>query len=171
MENPMSKAEEILADLNYDFRNFTIENFILWLGERKGRQIISIPRKMPAGMFGAWFTDDVEPNEYIFYRINASPMLQIHIQLHELAHFLFGHPTIHIPRQSIAASIHDGAPLPFKDLVLTRSTKKSKYETEAETLASMIQQQAIRHSNLYHLVGGISSDKNIAKYLDDLGMI
>jgi Zn-dependent peptidase ImmA (M78 family) len=168
--NPKTNAEYILASLNYDFRGFTIENFITWLGDRKGRQIISIPRKMPAGMFGAWFTDDAEPNEYIFYRINASLMLQIHIQLHELAHFLFGHPTIHISRKSIAASIHDGAPLPFRDLVLTRSTKKSKYETEAETLASLIQRQAIHHSHLDQLTGGISSDKNIARYLDDLGM-
>lgn len=168
--NPKTNAENILAGLNYDFRGFTIENFITWLGERKGRQIISIPRKMPAGMFGAWFTDDAEPNEYIFYRINASPMLQIHIQLHELAHFLFGHPTVHITRQHLTASVRNDAPLPFKDLVLTRSTKKSEIETEAETLASMIQRQAIHHSHLDQLTGGISSDKNIARYLDDLGM-
>lgn len=168
--NPKSKAEKILAELQYDFRSFTIEHFINWVGGRKGRQIYAIPRDLPVGLFGAWFTDDLEPNEYIFYRMNASPMHQIHMQLHELAHFLFGHPTIHINREKLAASIHDKSPLPFNELVLYRSTKKSEIETEAEILASLIQEQVIRHSHLDQLTGGISSDENIARYLDDLGM-
>ena len=168
--NPKSKAEKILSELQYDFRSFSIEHFINWVGGKRDRQIISIAWKMPAGLFGAWFSDDVEPNEYIFYRINATPMLQIHIQLHEIAHFLFGHPTLRINREKIAASINDKTPLPFNELVLCRSTKKSEIETESEVLASMIQKKAIRYSHLDQLTGGISSDKNIARYLDDLGM-
>lgn len=169
--NPKSKAEKILVELHYDFRSFTIGHFIHWIGGLKERHIISIPWKMPPGMFGAWFSDDVESNEYIFYRINALPILQVHIQLHEVAHFLFGHPTVHINREKIAASIRNKTPLPFTELVLCRSTKKSAIETESEILASMIQEQAIRHSHLDQLTSGISSDENIARYLNDLGMI
>ena len=173
--NPRSQSEKILAELQYDFRSFTIEDFIRWIGEIKGRQIISIPLKMPIGMFGAWLSDDEEPNEYIFYRDHVPPMYQIHIQLHELAHLLLGHPTLHINRETLAAALNGKRELPFNELAQLRSTEKTEdekslYELESETLASIIQEQIIRHSKLEQLTRGISSDKNIAKYLRHLGL-
>ena len=102
--NPRLQSEKILADLQYDFRDFTIEHFINWVGELKGRRIFSFPLKMPAGLFGAWLSDGEEPNEYIFYRANVPPMYQIHIQLHELAHILLEHPTLRITRKLLAVN-------------------------------------------------------------------
>lgn len=71
MVNPRLKSEKILADLQYNFQDFTIEHFIKWIGELKGRRILSYPLNMSAGLFGAWLTDDEEPNEYIFYRADV----------------------------------------------------------------------------------------------------
>jgi hypothetical protein len=174
--NPREQTEKILSELQYDFRVFTIDHFIRWIEQKKGRQIFSNPLKLPAGLYGAWFTDDEEPNEYIFYRENVPPIYQIHNQLHELAHFLLGHPTIHINREILAAVLSGVRELPFNEYALLRSTEKSideKYirEIESETLASVIQEQVIRHSQLEQLTHGISSDKNIANYLQHLGMI
>jgi hypothetical protein len=174
--NPRLQSEKILVDLQYDFRDFTIEHFIKWIGELKGRRILSFPLKMPAGLFGAWLTDDEEPNEYIFYRADVPPMYQIHIQLHELAHLLLGHPTLHITRELLAAALSGQGELPFNELARLRSTVKpedsrSIREVESEILASVIQEQIIRYSQLKQLTRGISSDRNIANYLKDLGMI
>lgn len=169
-------SEKILTELQYDFQAFSIDHFIHWVEQKKGRQIFSTPLNLPAGLYGAWFTDDEEPNEYIFYRKNVPPIYQIHNQLHELAHFLLGHPTVHITRDFLAKVLRGEKELPFNEYALLRSTEKRTEESyirevQSETLASVIQEQVIRHSQLEQLTRGISSDKNIANYLEHLGMI
>jgi len=169
-------SEKVLAELQYDYRYFSIDHFIHWLEQKKGRKIFSTPHDFPAGSFGTWFTDAEEPYEYIFYRNNVPPIYQIHNQLHELAHFLLGHPTIHITRKFLAEVLRGERELPFNEYALLRSTDKrtdERYirELEAETLASVIQEKVIRSSQLDQLTSGISSDKNIANYLEHLGMI
>lgn len=170
------RAERVLTELQYDFRAFSIEDFIHWVEQKTGRQIFSIPMDMPAGMYGAWFTDDEEPYEYIFYRNSSYPIHQIHNQLHELAHFLLGHPTVHITRKYMAEFLRGMKELPLNEYALLRSTEKRTDESyirevESETLASVIQEQVIRHSQLEQLARGISSDLTIANTLKHLGMI
>jgi len=167
---PNPQAKKILSELNYDFRAFTIENFISWIERAKHRKIVLIPWVMPSGMFGAWMSDGDEPREYIFYRDNVPSIHKIHIQLHELAHYLCGHPTKSITRKTLQESRDGTRVLPFDELVKLRSPELSAYEFEAETLASIIQEQVIRHSQLQELTRGTSSDENIAKYLKDLGL-
>ncbi len=170
--DPRSRAEKVLRELHYDFRSFSIEHFIYWIGGLRERQIISSPFKMPAGMFGAWFTDDEEPREYIFYRDNSPKIHQIHIQLHELAHMLLGHSTFPINRRSIVEALEGRLELPFNKLVLQRTSDRSELEEkECETLATIIQEMVIRNSQLEQLTSGISSHENIAQYLKDLGMV
>lgn len=169
-------SEKVLAELQYDYRDFSIDHFIHWLEQKKGRRIFSTPYDFPAGMFGAWFTDDEEPNEYIFYRNNVPPIYQIHNQLHELAHFLLDHPTIHINRRFLAEVLRAERELPFNEYALLRSTDKrtdERYvrELEAETLASVFQEKVLRSSQRDRLTSGISSDNHIANYLEHLGMI
>lgn len=168
---PSPQARKILNDLNYNFRAFTIDHFIMWIEAYKSRRLIMIPWKMPSGMFGAWMSDGDEPREYIFYRDDVTLLHQIHIQLHELAHFLCGHPTKAITRQSLQESRAGIRELPFNDLVKLRSSEINTFEHEAESLASLIQEQVIRHSHIQQLTRGISSDEKIAEYLIDLGLI
>ena len=118
MVEPRLKAERILRELRYDFRSFTIEQFIRWIEALRRRQVLSTPWKMPAGMFGAWMVDEDLPRDYIFYRNDVPSLHQVHIQLHELAHLLFDHPTLRINREMIAGSLQDEVMLPFSDLVL-----------------------------------------------------
>jgi len=168
---PSPQARKILSELNYDFRAFTIDHFINWIENVKGRKFILYPWTMPSGMFGAWMSDGDEPREFIFYRNNISRLHQIHVQLHELSHFLCGHPTKTITKKLIQESHNNGRVLPFNDLVQLRSPEMSAYEHEAESLASLIQNQVIRYSQIEQLTRGISSDGNIAEYLNDLGLI
>ena len=110
-----SEANKILQELEYDFRVFTIEGFVRHVGETREREIITIPWAMPPMLFGAWISDE-EPREYIFYRNDVSGIHQIHIQLHELSHFLFGHPTLQINQKLIADVVAGQTSLPFADL-------------------------------------------------------
>src|SRR3989337_2451240 len=96
-----SRAEKILKELGYDFHTFSIEGFISFVSQNKGREIITIPWGMPATLFGAWVSDDEEPREYIFYRDDVPVIHQVHIQLHELSHFLLGHRTLRINRNGL----------------------------------------------------------------------
>jgi hypothetical protein len=168
---PNLRAKKTLNELNYDFRDFTIDHFIDWIETVRGRKFTLVPWSMPSGMFGAWMTDGDEPREYIFYRDNISHLHQIHVILHELSHYLCGHPTKTITKELIQESRNSGRVLPFNDLVKLRSMETSAYEHEAESLASLIQNQVIRYSQLEQLTRGISSDENIADYLNDLGLI
>lgn len=168
---PSPQARKILGELNYDFRAFTIDHFIRWIETVKGRKIILHPWEMPSGMFGAWMSDGDGPREFIFYRNDVPRIHQIHIQLHELSHFLCGHPTKSITKKAIRDSRAGGSDLPFDELVKLRSPEMSVYEHEAESLASLIQDQVIRYSHIEQLTKGGSSDEKIADYLKDLGLI
>lgn len=168
---PNPQVRKILTDLNYDFRAFTIEHFANWIETIKGRKILLIPWQMPSGLFGAWMSDGEIPQEYFFFRKNAERLLQIHIQLHELSHYLCDHPTKKITKKQIEEALEKGIALPFDEMVKLRSADKSAYECEAESLASLIQEQIIRNSQIEQLTRGISSDKKVADSLKNLGLI
>ena len=164
------EAEKILRELRFDFAAFTLDGFLCFVGETKGREIITIPWSMPTTLFGAWISDGDEPKEYIFYRNNVSIIHQIHIQLHELSHFLFGHPTLQINRQLIAEVVAGTASLPFADLPQLRSPKRTHFETQAETLANLIQERIIRNSQIDRLIHDTSPEEKLANFLKTMGL-
>ncbi len=167
--NARLKAERILQELKFDFASFSMGEFIRFVGETKSREIIAIPWSMPPTLFGAWITDGDEPKEYIFYRKNVVAIHQIHIQLHELSHFLFGHPTLQINRQIITNVVIGATSLPFADLPQLRSPKRVEAETEAETLANLIQERTIQSSQIHHLIHDTPPEDKLAAFLKTMG--
>ncbi len=164
-----SNAEKILTELRYDFSTFTIEGFIAFVGKTKMREIMTIPWDMPPTLFGAWMSDDEEPREYIFYRDNVPWIHQVHIQLHEVSHFLLGHPTLHINRKKIAEVLERKTSLPFGDLPRLRSSDKTDLEIQAEYLAALIQKAVIKNSSMDRLIKDLSSETKLANFLKTLG--
>ena len=167
---PKLNAERILKELRYDFHTFSIDRFISFVGVTKRREIITIPWKMPPTLFGAWMSDGEEPKEYIFYRDNVPLIHQVHIQLHELSHFLLGHPTLQINRTKITEVLERKASLPFDGLTRLRSSDKTDLEMQAETLAAMIQKQVIQNSSLDQLNNDLSSEEKLANFLKTMGL-
>ncbi len=164
------KAKVLLGEIDYDFRKFTMDNFIEWIEDCKGRSILSMPFPMSGGIFGAWISDDEEPWEYIFYRNDVPQIHQVHIQLHEIAHFLCGHPTLRINQQIIEDFLKHKNNVDLLESAIQRSGATSEQETEAETLANLVQEKIIGFSRLDQLTRAPSSDDKISKYLESMGL-
>jgi len=168
--NAKQQAEKILAELHFDFAAFQMEAFLRCVGRAKGREIALTPWNMPAELFGAWASDRDEAREYIFYRADVAELHQTHIQLHELAHFLCGHPTLKLTRQEIAEAAAGRAKLPFEQLAQLRSPHSADLETQAETLASLIGERAIRASGMEALLHDPAPEEKLADFLKKMGV-
>ena len=94
--NVKAQMQTRLDVLGFDFRNFTMTNFVSWLEAQKGRRIFFLSGPMPVNMYGAWFSDSEFPHEYFFFDHSVSTLHQVHIQLHELSHYICGHKTLQI---------------------------------------------------------------------------
>ena len=155
--------QALLAGTGYDFSRFTLEGFARWLEHWRGRRILFVPWPMPPTLFGAWLTGGED--DYVFYEEHTLPIHQAHIQLHEMAHMLCGHPAVRIDallaqtllRQTeMGAAVHE---------LLLRSSHTDEIELEAETLAALIQEQALRHDGLRGLTAAIHPHVDFATYL------
>ena len=167
-----AKAQTILKEIGFDFTAFTMDGFLRAVGEKKKREIIAIPWNMPSALFGAWISDGNEPREYIFYRNDVLEAHQIHIQLHELSHFLFGHPTLSINKQKISEVVSGISSLPFVELPRLRASSSKSVaalETEAEVLANLIQEKAIQNSKIDLLIHNTQNEEKLARFLKGMG--
>jgi len=159
-----ARMRAMLAEFDFDFTTFTMERFTAWLEARRGRKILFVPRPLPPTLFGAWMAGD--DCDYIFYEANTLPIHQVHIQLHEMAHMLCGHPALVINSQQARILLRQAHPSPsLYESLLLRSISPDEMELEAETLTALIQEQVLRHSTLEKLTTVLSSDEDIAEYL------
>ncbi|MGC1378463.1 MAG: hypothetical protein WA821_19685 [Anaerolineales bacterium] len=167
----VSKAEKILKELRFDFASFSMESFLRYIGESRGRKIVCIPweREMPFDVFGAWVVDAEHPIVYIFYRASLHPIHQTHVVLHELAHYLCDHPTLRVTEELLNRIAAQQASLPFSDLPQLRSNSKAQMEAEAETLADLIQKRILRHDHVERLAQGAVPQEKLADFLKTLG--
>ena len=161
-----------LAELNFDFADFTMERFVAHVQQVKGREIHFMGWPMPPNMYGAWISDAEEPREFIFYDKTLPPLQKIHTQLHELAHIISDHPTKRLSRVEMENILHQARQEPdILQEVLLRAPGTARYENEAETLAALIQKQVIRHQRLEHLTTTVSSEADMAEHFKALGLI
>jgi hypothetical protein len=154
-----------LAAIDYDLGNLTIEGFARWLEHRRGRPIVFVPRHMPATVFGAWVSAD--DRDHVFYEADTPPLHQAHICLHEMAHMLLGHPTVRVDAQETQALLRGTGPdLTSVDSLLLRSTHTDEVEQEAELLATLIQDRALRHTRSRALAATTAQDRNLAGFIE-----
>lgn len=174
--NASANAQKVLQELNFDFATFTMDGFFRAIEAKKGCEIITLPWNMPPAMFGAWISDKNGTREYIFYSRNTTQAHQVHIQLHELSHFLFGHPTIKISSERITEAANGSISLPFGELPLRSAKVENKVENieieiEAETLTNLIQELVIKNSNINNLlVNGHAYQEKFANFIGKLSL-
>ena len=164
-----SKARKVLQDLNFDFSTFTLEGFLQAAGRLKDRKIEVVPCNLPPDVLGIWLTDEAEPVEYISYQKGLPEIQQIHVQLHEVSHFLMGHKTHRINRQAMIEAAGQGDVSFLDEITQLRSSQTTTWEMEAETLSSMIQKHVIRHSRLGLLTYHNAPAGELANFLREMG--
>jgi hypothetical protein len=167
----IEKARKILAEIasqdQINFHEFSVESLTAIIERRTGRQVYFFPwEEMSMGMFGAWLSDADSPREYIFYRQNVSPIHQVHIQLHELAHILLGHSTLEVSAQAFKQLLHGENTVLLKEA--QQRACQNKQDDEAEVLADLIQERAkLKHPQPGNMVK-TTRDSNMADFLRHL---
>ncbi|GII83790.1 hypothetical protein Ssi03_17800 [Sphaerisporangium siamense] len=102
------------------------------LAERRGRDIrlVAYPIDIP-GPFGLWFMTD--STDFIYYQQETTRPHQDHIVLHEIGHMIAEHPS---DEPADGEAITPG--LTAGGRVLRRTCYDTKYEREAELIATII---------------------------------
>lgn len=163
MQEMQKKVAAIFAEIvaAYDFANFTLEDFAVWLSRRRGRPIEFWP--MPPdfsskeNLMGFWAI--ICGADCIVYLENTLPIHQLHIQLHELAHLLCGHTTAEFDGWEYFFQQPSGIRMRLGDVA-----RSSLDEWEAETLACWLFHEITRHRNRQQLTSIASYYPEIASY-------
>jgi hypothetical protein len=150
------RMQALLDTIDYDFSQFTLEDFCHWLEDRRGRRIefVALPLKR---MSGGWIatTGDCD---LVFYPANLSEVYQNHVQLHEMSHMILGH-------RGITLDFLREVGVDALESMLLRSAHQDEVELEAEVLASLIQHRAIQHGRLRELLKKITQEGDSVEYL------
>ena len=159
--------QALLKSLDYDFDNFTMDGFRAYLEHRRDRKLVFVPWSMPPSLTGAWLAAD--GCDFVFYASDTLPIHQAHIQLHEMAHMLCGHSGLKTDGSALQV-FRAFRPTQETDRLMFRSAHSAIEELEAETLASLVQRQALRSARLHQLMEIVSEDFGayLSKYLQTL---
>ena len=165
--------QTLLNNLDYDFSQFSFTHFAAHLEAASSKQFRFIPKPlMSHDIFGVWLTSPT--HELFLYEITAPSLHQIHILLHELAHFICQHPTLHLSAAQLHTLLNDTVnqtALPDLRFATRRSRHMHSidryYERQAETLANLILETVATHSRLRELE---TAPTNVLRYFDQLGV-
>lgn len=144
------RMERVLADLDYDFSAFSLEDFVDWLAEGSGETLRLVAVPFPPQIFGLWITGQAPSVEYFLYDAALAPHHQVHVALHEISHWLCQHKTIVSPTARIEEMIEalssgrDVGDLLEGVSLRAESARNPDEEHEAEALALLIEEAVMR---------------------------
>jgi len=106
------------------------------LQRRRGRPIHLLPLSSDLGPFGLWVA--ATRADYVFFARSTTPLHQVHIIVHELAHLFLDHAARPISdHELLRIALPDLQPS-MVQTVLERGAYTAREELEAEILASII---------------------------------
>ncbi len=167
-----TRMEKVLKDIDYDFSQFTLPDFIQWLEQREQHEVQCLPFDMPVGLFGCWLTSD-HATEYILYDCKSPPMHRNHIILHEICHWLRNHPTYCLTEETLRVASENGNATAMVDLLMPLARKRHACESdrldeEAEALCSLIQNKVRLHSRFRELM--TPTHEHVTSFFDALAL-
>jgi hypothetical protein len=89
MINVKRHSRKVIRQLQYDFRQFTVPDFVAYLIQTRQRDLILTPTQFKPGLHGIWIR--AETADYVFYDGATHPIHQVHHILHELGHIILKH--------------------------------------------------------------------------------
>lgn len=142
MEVNKKIIETLFTDLNYDWANFTLSDFMTYIQSKRKRNLkvigvenLDVPLCLNIGAI-----------DFVFYSKSQTKSKQIHDILHELAHILLGH----IDDQDISEvqEIILHFDLRFRAIGDYLSDDGIEEEKDAEYFAFLIQSRISQHNRL-----------------------
>ncbi len=152
----MSGSKRIQAVLKHfpsDQVDVSPQTFAQWIGEFHSQEIRFVATPLPVGLFGCCFvftaSEEEFPTAMVVYNSKLSPVHQVHVQMHELAHLALGHPTWTGTSEDMEGLLHEPTRLiqlvrEFSCRVTTRQLvdgTRSPQDQEAELLTRLIFQR------------------------------
>ena len=84
-----AELQAVVAALNYDFTDFTLDHFITQVEADRQRTLFIADYDFEPDLHGAWLP--AVTADYLFVSRSAHPIHRNHIILHEIAHMLLNH--------------------------------------------------------------------------------
>lgn len=84
-----ARVRAAVAELDYDFKQFTIPHFIAHLQALRQRDIILNGVPFDRGLHGFWVRADTA--DYVFFNHHTHEVHRVHHVLHEVGHIVLGH--------------------------------------------------------------------------------
>jgi hypothetical protein len=168
--NPVDeRVLEAIQHLNYDFREFTLSHFIVYLSEQRQRPIIL--HKFPFCEAHALWAKTPEA-DYILYNQQTHRIHQIHSILHEVGHIVLNHAgralsDVLSPEllAHLKLIIHE----PVCGQLRAARWRDTPEEQEAEAFGRLLQKEIVFANRMDQLIGRASSIDELARFAEGLG--
>lgn len=167
------KVQQCFQELDYDFTDFNIDHFMMYVQHLRQRKIISQPYPFSAGISGLWL--ETRSVDFIFFQSRTHPIHQTHIRLHEVAHMLLDHPRKPItqllpPEMLKELAQSDNRWCEMKGQLRSRviNRRSDVYEEEAEYFVELIQGQVVKADRLQELTRPGTSIRTLEPYIKGL---
>lgn len=164
------RVSEAIADLHYDFRQFTLDHFLAHLISTRKRDIILKPCAFDLTTGGAWVRADTA--DYIFYIAGTPRFYQVHQALHESGHIVLGHTGEEITPEALerlGLSLEVARGRPLYGLYRITAPGRTILEREAETFVRLMHWEILRANRLAQLTGPPSSLEAVNLFTRSLG--
>lgn len=175
LPQPASKDSDVrigaaIRRLDYDFKRFTVQDFINHIIQLRERHIVLVPYYFERDLHGVFVR--AKSADYVFYNDDGHPVHKVHNILHELGHIVLNHPGMPLDKviapEYLAQIGTDQAGrvcAHFRTIV----PGNSREEQEAEAFVRHLQREIIVANRLEQLTGRSSSIDNVVKFTRSLG--
>lgn len=170
MHDIHAHVRAVIHQMDYDFRQFSLADFVDHLIHIRQRHICVIPKDFAPGLHAMWLPYPTA--DYVFYNKNTHVIHQIHNILHELGHIVLDHARLDLadvlPPKLLAQL--DRKP---STVVLGHARSGALHDTreelEAEAFVRQLQEQIVFANHIDELTNRSSSIAALAKYTRSLG--
>jgi hypothetical protein len=169
MNHTEQRALEAINRLNYDFRQFTVSDFVHHVTRLRRHPIVVSPFPFSAEIHAVWIA--LGHVDYILYNAAAHPIHQVHSILHECGHLVLNHtgkdlksllpPTLLQSARELTA--------PLQGRLRTIYPADDPQEHEAEAFVRFLQREILVANRLEQLTSRASSIDDLARFARNLG--
>ena len=151
----------VLSEFNsidYDYSKFSIDSFVEAIELKFRRKFYFLSGSLPATIQGIWVSNADLPAEYIFFEKSLPEVHLLHVQLHEISHFLCGHETLRVSTEELKRLAMSGE----RDLFENISPNLARFRNEGLSNGDLVEEEAEAMANLI-LTKAISERRRVAE--------